>query len=96
MLFRQPALHDLVASAVPDAGDPVDVGTVQGQPQDSESADEYVRPQRGHEEVGGVVDAHGDEHDEGEDVDLLVAALVVEEGGGEEAGAIPFLPYRDK
>ena len=69
---------------MPDGGYPMNVGAMQQDAEDAEAADEKMGIEMRQQEVGRIVDAHGDEHNKGEDIDLLVGALVVEEGGGKE------------
>ncbi len=69
---------------MPEAWYPADIHTVKGKAQEAKNSDESMCPQRWQEEIGGIVDNQRNEHDEREDVELFVAALIVEEGWRKE------------
>ena len=57
------------------------------QTENAEATDDEVAPGRRYEVIDSKPDAHRDEHDEGEEVQLLVATLIVEERTCEEVHA---------
>ena len=78
--FLQPSFHDGIAATEPSTSHPIDVGAMEQDADDAEGGYEDMRPRFGKKNVSGKVYTHRNEHNKGEHVDLLVAALVVEEG----------------